>query len=144
MVKKWCSCSIDALLWSFFQGERYWKRQKKHVRRKNRDSSRNEKKWIEIKNLEISTPRDFSKKFLSQQKCNCVCLFLNFAYLDIFLGIVLNKYFPFRKGDFFNFLKMLKKPPKTENSKKLHKMRILFLVKRSSWELALFFLSLNN
>ena len=116
----------------FSKGRDIKNAKRKHVRTKNRDSSRNEKKWIEIKNLEISTARVFSKRFLSQQKCNCVCLFLNFAYLDIFLGIVPNKYFPFRKGDFFNFLKMLKKSPKTENSKKLHKMRILFLVKRSS------------
>ena len=128
----------------FFPRGEILKTAKKHVRTKNRDSSRNEKKWIEIKNLEISTARVFSKRFLSQQKCNCVCLFLNFAYLDILLGIIPNKYFPFLKEDFFNFLKMLKKSPKTENSKKLHKMRILFLVKRSSWELVLFFLSLNN
>ena len=120
------------------------KKTKKHVRTKNRGSSRNEKKWIEIKNLELSNARVFSKRFLSEQKCNCVCLFLSFAYLDIFLGLVLNKYFPFWKRDFFYFLKMMKKSPKTENSKKLHKMRILFLVKRSSWELVLFFLSLNN
>ena len=133
---KWCSCSIDFLVWSLVWEKTYRKRWSKHVKTRNRSCSRKKQKWGEIKKFENLTLLDFT--FFFQKSSNNLvksysyCLLI-LAYLGICFCILPNKYCRSWKTGFYHFpKKSRKKSWNTKNFENPYEMFIFWVGGRGS------------